>query len=280
MVSVRERLAVMEKSMTESEARIAKVLLTQNEPFFLSIGELARRSGVSEATVVRFYRRLGFSSYQELKVALAQEATPVAPSAAYEDVLVDDSPAQVLAKVIAQTVEALNATGSLLDKEALDRAALWLSEAQRIYFIGAGASGAVAMDAAHKFLRLGVQSVACTDSHLQAIIATHLHADDVVVVISHSGESVEVIDAMRLAKARTEKVIGLTGYHNSTLAQEAPVALVVAARETHYRSDAMVSRLVQLAVLDALYVVTVCRRGAGAVEALNRSRLAVARRKR
>jgi len=279
MLSVRERLSYLEGEMTATEERIAAALLSHQEPFLLSIGDLARLSGVSEASVVRFYRRLGFSSYQELKVALAQETIPIAPTAAFEEVSADDPPLDVLGKVIRHTVDALHATHALIDKAAFEQAAEWLAKAERIYFMGVGASGAIAQDAAHKFLRLGIQSIAFTDSHLQAIAASHLRGDDVVVGISHSGESVDVLDALRLAKERTSKLVGITGYRTSSLAQLVPVALVTAAKEARYRSDAMVSRIVQLALIDSLYVVTVCRRGPEAVEALNRSRLAVARRK-
>ena len=279
MAGVRERIAALHKSLTQSEQKIAAALLGHREPFLLSIGELAKLAGVAEATVVRFYRRLGFSSYQEMKVALAQEATLETSAAVYEEVEVEDSPEEILLKVTNQSIDALRTTQALVDKEAFARAADWIAQASRLFFFGVGASGAVAQDAAHKFLRLGGTCVALTDSHLQAITASHLRPDDVVVAISHSGESVEVLDAVRLARERTEKIIGITGYVNSSLCSLVGAALVTAAREARYRSDAMASRLAQLVLIDALYVSTVCRRGQAAIEAVNRSRLAVARRK-
>lgn len=279
MVSVRDRISALRKTLTTSEQKVAQALLSHPEPFLLSISELAQRAAVAEATVVRFYRRLGFSSYQEMKVALAQEAAQDISAAVYEEIEPGDSPAEILEKVTEQSVDSLRTTKALVDREAFARAANWVAGAERLFFIGVGASGAIAQDAAHKFLRLGGTCIALTDSHLQAIAAAHLRSGDVVVAISHSGESVEILDAVRLAKEHTDKLIAITGYANSSLCHLVPTALVTAARETRYRSDAMTSRLAQLVLIDALYVVTVCRKGRTAIDAINLSRLAVARRK-
>lgn len=279
MASTRERIHALAKHMTASELKIANVLLNDPEPFRLAIGGLASQSQVSEATVVRFYRRLGYSSYQELKVALAQEAADGSSRTVYEEISRGDSCPEVFAKVVEQTVEALRSTSDMIDKEALVNAADLVAKAKRLIFLGVGASGAIAMDAAHKFLRLGGSSTALTDPHLQAIAASHMNHDDLVVAISHSGESTATLAAVQQAKASGAKVIAITGYANSSLCGLADVSLVTAAREAQYRSDAMASRLVQLALIDSLYVSLVLGRGPKAVEALNRSRLAVARLK-
>lgn len=278
MATLRDRIAALQKSFTPAELKLSEVLLNHPEPFLLSIGELAERAQVSDATAVRFYRRLGYSSYQELKVNLAQEATGTSSQAVYEEVEPTDTPDQVLEKVIHQSVSALRTTLAVVDKQALNSAAHWIAAAERLFFIGVGASAAIASDAAHKFLRLGGTSQALGDPHLMCIAASHMRPGDVVIAISHSGESSEVLDAVRLANGHAHTV-AITGYANSSLATLAEAALVTAAHEARYRSDAMASRLVQLALIDALYVATVCMWGQTAVDAVNRSRLAVARRK-
>ena len=279
MVGIRDRISALENRLTLSEQKIGAALLKHPEPFLLALGDLAKLSGVSDATVVRFCRRLGFGSYQELKVALAQESTETTTSAIYEDVQLDDPSPAVLAKVFGQSIDALRTTEALLNKQAFDQAAEWVTSAKRLYFLGVGASGSIALDAAHKFLRLGGTSVALTDSHIAAITASHLSPADTLIAISHSGESVEVLESVKQALQHTPRVVALTGYSSSSLCQLVPTALITAAREARFRSDAMASRLAQLALIDSLYVIAVCRRGQEAVEAVNRSRLAVARRK-
>lgn len=280
MAPLRDRIAALAKSLTPSERKVAEVLVTHDKPFLLSITGLAELSGVSEATVVRLYRRLRYSSYQELRVTMAQEMTETDERAILADIAPGNTPLEVLAKVNEQTIEALRTTAATIDQAELAIAAAHLSSAERLYFMGVGASGVIALDAAHKFLRLGGTAVALVDSHIQMIAAAHMRPGDVVIAISHSGESTEVLAAARQMRQQGALIIGITGYGNSSLCQIANTSLITAAREAQYRSDAMASRIVQLVLIDTLYVSAVLHQGQGAIDAVNRSRLAVARRKR
>ena len=99
------------------------------------------------------------------------------------------------------------------------------------------------------------------------------------MAFSHSGESSEVIEAVRIAKENKAKTVVFTGYHNSTLAELADILLLSSTNETMYRSQSMVSRLIQLVIIDMLYVALVLNKGEEAIENVNRSRLAVAQKK-
>lgn len=280
MATFQNRVNAIEKEMTNSEKKILIVLTSEEKPFLLSMNELSTLSKVSEPSVVRFYRRLGYTSYQELKVALAQENTSdnVARNI-FEAIDLTDTTEQVFEKVLEQTVVALNTTKHLINYAAIERAGNLLVNANRLYFFGQGVSGIIAGDAAHKFLRLGGTVIHIADPHMEAIAASHMNKNDVVIAISHSGESQALLNGLELAKLNGARIIVITGFSKSSIAQLADELLVTSATETDFRSDAMVSRIVQLTIIDCLYVITVLTKGKPAIEAVNVSRLAVAKLK-
>ncbi len=280
MATFLNRVNAIEKEMTNSEKKILFVLSSEEKPFLLSMNELSKLSKVSEPSVVRFYRRLGYDSYQELKVALAQESTSDNEARnIFEAIDLMDTTEQVFEKVLEQTVVALNTTKHLINYAAVERAGKLLVHAKRLYFFGQGVSGIIAGDAAHKFLRLGGTVIHIADPHMEAIAASHMNENDVVIAISHSGESQALLNGLELAKLNGASIIVITGFSKSSIAQLADELLVTSATETDFRSDAMVSRIVQLTIIDCLYVITVLTKGKPAIEAVNTSRLAVAKLK-
>ena len=113
-----------------------------------------------------------------------------------------------------------------------------------------------------------------------SMMASHADGKDLVFAVSHSGESRDVLDCVQLARKNGARVIALTSYRDSSLTRTADVVFLSSSNETRYRSDALVSRILQLVIIDMLYVATVLEMGPEAVERINRSRLAVASRKR
>ncbi len=123
MATFQHRVKAIEKEMTNSEKKIYSILSQTEKPFLLSMNELSKLSEVSEPSVVRFYRRLGYASYQELKVALVQEnANDNAAGSIYEEIDLSDSADQIFHKIIDQTMVALHTTKELINYEAVERA--------------------------------------------------------------------------------------------------------------------------------------------------------------
>lgn len=149
----------------------------------LRIADLARQTGVSEPTVIRFCRALGFDGFQSFKLQLAQF---LGSSGNYVQFSVSegDSVADVNRKVFDSTIGSLLSVRDEMDPVALEAAIAALSSASRVEFYGFGASGSVAIDAQHKFFRLQVFAAAYTDPHIQHMSAISLKQGDVVVAIS------------------------------------------------------------------------------------------------
>lgn len=241
------------ESLRNSEKKVAKCVLTDPSAVInSSITELAERAGTSEPTVIRFCRKLGLGGYMELRLNLARDL----PSAQYifENISEEDSLAGIAGKVLNAHREAIANALSRLNLDDLDLAVRALQVARRIEFYGFGGSAVVARDAYHKFFRLGIPCAAHDDSHMQVMSAALLGPDDVVLVFSHTGSTKDIIDSARIARKTGAKVIGIIGSENAPLLKECDISLSVYSQEAALRLAPMTSRMVQLAIVDVLFV--------------------------
>ncbi|CAM3874025.1 MurR/RpiR family transcriptional regulator [Alkalicoccus chagannorensis] len=248
------RIRGMYQSLRSKEKAVADYVLAHPEEIVHStITQTAERIGVSEASVFRFCQSIGFKGYQALKIALASELVTGTENI-HEAINADDAPKVMAEKVFQSNIRTLEETISLLDEEAFEAAAGMLLRARRIEFYGNGGSGAVALDAHHKFLRSGMPSTVYTDSHLQVMSASQLQPDDVVVLVSHSGTNKDILEAADIAKENGAGIIAITNFAKSPLSEKADVVLRTISMETDYRSEALASRIAQLSLIDALYI--------------------------
>lgn len=240
-------------NLSKSERAVAAYIVKNPEQVvYLSVAALADTCGVSDPTVVRMCQKLGFSGYQSLKLAMA--AAVVSPTqTVHEAVNSGDDMKAVTEKVFQSAIYALRFTRDTLDFKAMDAAVQALSDANKIVIFGMGASGSIAMDLQHKLLRLGLNAVVYTDSHLQAIACSHLEKNDVLFAISHSGSSRAVVDNAAIAKKQGVTVITLTSSGKSPLSKIADISLTTVSSETKYRVVALSSRAAALTIVDSIY---------------------------
>jgi RpiR family carbohydrate utilization transcriptional regulator len=273
------RIRSIYDDLGEAEKRIANLLLENpKEIIHYSITELAEKSNVSEATVVRFSRKLGFTGYQELKIVFAQETVSPLQSI-HEEIKEDDQVPDVLNKVFQSIIESLGHTKQVLDFKQLEKAAEAILQARKVLIFGLGNSAPIAMDAQHKFLRTGIECSAYSDNHLQAIVASHLLPEDVVIGISHSGSSKDIVEALQLAKECGATTICITNYGKSPILKCSDIYLFTASQETYYRISALASRIAQLGIIDTLNVYIAFRKKEQACQAIRRIERALQNKK-
>jgi RpiR family transcriptional regulator, carbohydrate utilization regulator len=256
-------------ALRNSEKKVAKCVLGDPGAVITSsITELAEKSGTSEPTIIRFCRKLGLGGYMELRLNLARDL----PSAQYifENISDSDSLAGIAGKVLNAHREAISNTLNKLDLDDLDAAVSALQSARRIEFYGLGGSAIVARDAYHKFFRLGIPCVAHDDTHMQVMSASLLSPEDVVVVISHTGSTKDIIDSAKIASKAGAKIIGIIGNENAPLLKFCDIALSVHSQEAALRLAPITSRLVQLAIIDVLFVAVAMKNFNGTKERLDR----------
>jgi RpiR family carbohydrate utilization transcriptional regulator len=240
-------------SLRNSEKKVAKrVLADPSDVIDSSITELAEKAGTSEPTVIRFCRKLGLGGYMELRLNLARDL----PSAQhiFENVSAADSLAEIAGKIINAHCDALNNTLNKLNLDDYKAAADALCTAGRIEFYGVGGSAVVARDAHHKFFRLGIPCVVYDDPHMQVMSAAQLSTRDVVVAVSHTGSTKDIVDSVTIARNSGAKIIGILGNRHAPLVKLCDIALSAFSREAAVRLAPMTSRLVQLAIIDVLFV--------------------------
>ncbi|OQB24376.1 MAG: putative HTH-type transcriptional regulator YbbH [Firmicutes bacterium ADurb.Bin182] len=253
------KMKALRPSLSRAEQQVVDYIIGHPETvIYLSVAGLAENSGVSDATVVRTCRSLGLNGYQDLKVTLAQDiVTPL--QSIHEEINEGDSVSVIVDKVFQGTLHALNFTHDTLKVEAIEQAAEAIMKARTVIVMGLGNSHSVAIDLQHKLMRLGMLSIAFTDSHMQAIAASQLTPDDVVFAISHSGSSMDIVDSVRLAKDNGVKTISLTNIGISPLSKITDIQLYTASKETRFRIVALNSRIAQMAIIDVLYTVLASR---------------------
>jgi len=239
--------------LRKSERKVADYVVAHpEEVLHMRIVDLAQEARVSEPTVVRFCRAIGCNSFQIFKLELAQYLANNPPFEQFT-LNAQDSARVYTFKVFDALLDTLKRVRDRIDTDAIERAVTELAKARRVEFYGFGASGAVAIDAQHKFFRLQVPSAAYSDPHIQAMSALSLGASDVVVAISQSGRTSALLEAMALAQQAGARVIGLapTG---TPITEQCDIAIHIDIEEDQDNYSPLPSRIAHMAVIDILAV--------------------------
>ena len=240
----------MYDDMGRSEKKVADWLFSHSgEVLPYSITDLASKCESSEATIVRFSKRLGCRGYQDLKLTLAKEhekkvVAPVITS--------NDDCFSIFEKVCNDAYMSLERTKKTLSAENMSRAMEAISSARRVVLIGLGTSAQVAEDASNKLLRAGCNSSAYADTHMQAIAVSQLKAGDVVIGISQSGSSKDIVESMKVARAHGATTISITSKERSPIARQSDILLLTDTEETMHSSLGLNSHISRLILIDAL----------------------------
>ena len=278
MESIIHKIRSLYSAMGPAEKRIADYILADTQGIIgYSVTELAEKCGCGDATVVRFSRRIGFDGFQALKIGIAGEIGST--SSIGTEIKKDDSCFEKFKKRITDISLSLQSTESVLDEQTLEKAAKTIMNARRIAVFGLGNSAAIAMDAAHKFLRLGLDAQSCTDNHMQAIIASHLDRKSVAIGISHSGSSKDIVDALRLSKIGGATTICVTNFGSSPIVEASDISIFTKSEETKHSILGMSSRIAQLTIFDAIYTYIVIHSDKEAVQAIYNTEFALQNKK-
>lgn len=280
-VAVVARIRAMLPELRPAERRVADAVLADPAAAAReSITVLADRCLTSAPTVSRFARRVGFPGYPQLRLALAKDAGLEEGRTAREPLSgtldPDDTLGEAVAKIGYAHARAVEDTAALLDLGALEDAVSALVVARHIDLVGVGASAVPAIDLAQKLARLGLVASCHTDRHSATTALSLRSTGDVVVALSHSGSTTDVLTPASLAHGQGAYTIAVTNHPRSRLATLADVTLVTASRETTFRPGAMASRIAQLMVVDCLFVGVAMRDLATTQAALDASFRAVA----
>lgn len=239
-------------SLTKSGTIIADYLTRHaEEAQFLSISSLAAECNMAEATIYRFCKQLGFEGYNEMKISLAQaNAAPVAFSSYTLDPTMDTS--ALCDHVYASFQSAITSTMNSLDFSAIDEAALLLQRASTVYCFGQGGSKIMADDIWARLATISNKFRTCGDNHLQILSASLMSRKDVILFVSYSGATRDMMDTLSVAKKSGAKIILITHYPDAPGTALADIVLLCGAQETPLDGGSIPVKVAELFVAESL----------------------------
>lgn len=264
-------------NLSAKEKQIADFILEHpRESVNPSIEELAERIGTSESTMVRFARKLGYSGYQRFRIALARETIP-STSQLFEREVIDA--ADGFDAVFTSAITSLIETQKILDRTLIMSVATMMANARNVYLMGLGGSNIVAEDALHKLVRTGIICQWAADFHLQLMMASQGSNEDVALLISHTGSGYDSLALAEELKANDVPLVVLTTNARSPLARLADYVLAVKAGSSMTVAESFSARIVDLAIIDLLYLQVMEVLKERGIEQLNKMRASIAKRR-
>jgi DNA-binding MurR/RpiR family transcriptional regulator len=265
----------LQPNLAPVEQRVAQAVLDDPSGVaWRSISEFAQSCGTSATSVVRFCRAVGLRGYPDLRLALAgavASSGAAAVVAASSDIDPDDDPVTIIKKIAYADAAAVTDTAGRLDVGLVGKVVDALAASSRIDLYGVGASGLVAVDLQTKLQRVGRPAFAFPDPHMAMTSASLRGEGDVAIGLSHTGSTVDTIDALAEARSHGATTVTITNFPWSPITEVADLVLLTAARETTFRSGAMTSRIAQLTVVDCLFVMLAQRDLPATMDALERT---------
>lgn len=250
------RLRERSQSFSSTEREVARSILANPRLVVdMSVHELAKHTFSSASTIVRLCAHTGYSGYKEFRKAVTYELALREQSKKIEqkEIVRSDSMDAIIDKITYLNIISLEETKELMDVQVLGECVEMLKKAKVIYLFGMGASLCAAKDAYLKFLRLNKLCIINEDWHSQLLQARNATKQDLGLVFSYSGTTVEIIECMKSLKESGTPTIAITRCVQSPVSDMADQKLYTAANESLFRSGAMSSRMSQLNIVDILY---------------------------
>lgn len=261
-------------SLPRAEKAFALALLENPDAItHLTLAEIAAESGSSEASVIRFCKRMGCHGYSDLKKAF-MVAIEDGSEVHEEEIKETDDIGEILKKVFQSNVQTLQNT-MVLANEGYEDALNAIVNARAIHFFGVGDAFAACQFAFMKFCRLGIPCSAYSDVMLQYMTADNMEPGDVALAVSYEGRSRNVVQAMKIAKRRGATTISITKMNKSPLLKYTDISLFISVSDLTIGRDKATRRVADQFILDVLYLGYITRTKKDYSKRLKRSQSAI-----
>lgn len=239
-------MAQYKNQFTKSEYKIYQYIVKNKESvLFDSLTEIADSCNVGEATILRFCRKLGYKGYQDFKISLARETTNISKTK-------DTDNNSYVNKVYNSIGRVVDDTYSLINDDQLEEAINIISSLNKVLVFGVSSSGIAGLDMQNRLLRIGKSIEVFTDSHNQIMRSNSCDDTTVIIAISLTGSTKDIIDAVRIGKENHAKIVVITNYAKSPLSIYADTILLTSAKENPLDSGDLISKISQLFIIDLL----------------------------
>lgn len=218
--------------------------------------ELAKRCQTSSASIIRYVKHLGYKGLDDFKIELAKTLSVSMKYGTEIDLIIskEDSIDTLCNKVEGMSHVAFTELFDHLEYDQLKQAIDLIASARKVYLLGIGSSSMAAYDLYHKLNRLGYNALYSFDSHMTCEFLNYTNKEDVVVAISYSGQTQEIVYEAQIAKDRGTQIISITRNAESALAQLSDLCLYVPNTENVVRVGAITSLQTTLTLCSILYL--------------------------
>lgn len=245
--------------LSNTEQKLGNYILKHSsEVLSMSTKELAAASDVSEATIIRFSRKLGAEGYKELKLQLSVDLASDESYSSPVDMSTGDNTLEIFKKLASFATASINSTAETLDADSLDAAVDLIYRTSKnhhqIYLSGMGMSSILAKEFQIKLMRLNIVSIFYEDIHLRLESTSLMESEDLLICFTALGKSVQNQQLIQLANKRNANVLLITQYGNTKLAEKANVTLYTSIIENNLRLISQTSFTVQSIIIDALFL--------------------------
>lgn len=252
------------KHFSETEKAIAEHFIELDQNVITkTLSSLSSETGISESTIFKFVKKIGFQGFQDFKISIASNYKlhhqVTDKINVFSDITENDSLEEITQKVIVPKIGLLEYLLKSADYEAIEQAVQLIHDAEILMFAGLGGSATIAYDSYHKFLRTKFQCVYISDYHMQLTYAKKVSSKGLAFLFSHSGETREIVDLAKKLKENDVKIISLIGNFGTELEKISDVSFVITSEESALRSETLTSRILYMTIIDLIYVVIMYR---------------------
>jgi DNA-binding MurR/RpiR family transcriptional regulator len=220
----------------------------------MSVRELADQAGVAKSAVLRCCKALGFSGFPDLKISLSADLAKNQEMKFSSHISHNDDIENILDKVFSSNVKALHDTREQLNSNMIEQLVDAMEKASAVYIYGVGVSAPFCSDFQFRLFQIGKRAYFMTDSYSMKMSTMDIKEGDVAIGISHYGQTVMVLDALKLAKERGAVTSCITGHSESLIAKECDLPIIIAAEEMKYPIDTISTRIAVISIMDAITI--------------------------
>lgn len=263
-------------ALPESEQKVAKYILKEKKNVIhQKVADIAEATGASTSAVIRLCKTLGIPGFHEMKIMLARDVfmgTEPNGSSETDALRIQDSGAlSIVSQISSSSIESIKDLQKMVSMEELFKAAKLLEKAPFIHVFGIGLSNSIAFDFAHKMQRLGLLCGYYQETQMQMISASNMKAGMVGMVISHSGNTAQMVRMTKAMKEHGVSVITITGNRLGDIALLSDVVLLAPLSEPLKRQGASSSRISQLVLIDMLFSLIIKSNPDGYVQTIKKT---------
>lgn len=253
--SVINQICASMDSFFDTEKKIGDYIVRNPKKVVdMTVGELAKECGVSEASVSRFCKRIELKGFHHLKISLARELVDAKDDGEIPGHISVDDMEGSLRGILSNKMEELRQTVAMIDREKLKKILDVINNADTVLMAAVGNTIPVAMDGAYKLNQIGIRAMSTPIWETELGYSYNLTDKDIVVAISNSGESTGVIQILEAAKSRGAVAISITNNARSSVAELSTYHITTATREKLFLDGYCFSRVSATMVIEIIYL--------------------------